>query len=391
MKILFLNYEYPPLGGGAGNATEYLLREYAKIPDLEVHLVTSSVDAQEHHFAVSEKIFVHSVPIGKNPETLHFQSHLDVLRYSWVGYRFARKLLSQGGFTAIHAFFSVPCGVQASLLGRRFDIPYIVSLRGADVPGFSERFRLLYGVLQPIIRWVWRRAFAVVAVSQGMKALALRTDAKQAMSVIPNGIDFADFPKSLGSTDGVLRLISTSRLTPRKGLRYLIEALGILREKFAITNVEVLLVGDGHERESLEKSARGYGVEKQVKFIGRVAHNRLAEWYAEADVFVLPSMNEGMSNAMLEALASGLPLLVTRTGGTEEVLEEGKNGLEIKMREAEDIAEKVKRLYDDVPLRLSMAQASRRKAEEMSWENIAAAYHNLYREAAHKYSGINKN
>ena len=385
MKILFLNYEYPPLGGGAGNATEYLLREYVHIPDLEVHLVTASADGEYHHFPVGNgAVTVHSVPIGKNPATLHFQSIFDILRYSWSGYRFAEKLLSRGDFDAIHAFFSVPCGAQAYLLGKRFKLPYIVSLRGADVPGFSERFSWIYGVLKPIIRLVWRHAFAVVAVSQGMRALALRTDPQQAMAVITNGIDIAEFRQSSGSSDGRFRLISTSRLTPRKGLRYLIGALGILREKFSVTNVEALLIGDGHERESLEMLAQEQGVADQVKFIGRVPHDKLADWYVQADAFILPSMNEGMSNAMLEALASGLPLLVTHTGGADEVLIEGENGFEIRMRSAEDIAEKVKRLLDDAPLRQSMAEASRKKAEEMSWQNVATQYVELYRKAAIK-------
>ena len=89
-------------------------------------------------------------------------------------------------------------------------------------------------------------------------------------------------------------------------------------------------------------------------------------------------MNEGMSNAMLEALASGLPLLVTRTGGADEVLEEGINGFALEMRSAEDIAEKLLRLRNDRELRTRMAVASRRKAEAMSWGNVAWQYVKVY-------------
>lgn len=378
MKILFLNYEYPPLGGGAGNATEYLLREYAKMPEMEVHLVTSSADNHYHQISVGTNVTVYSLPIGKNKETLHFQSLRDILYYSWSGYRFAKKLLEEGGFEVIHAFFGVPCGVQAYLLGKKFHLPYIISLRGADVPGFSERFLGLEIFLRPIIRKVWHKANAVVAVSQGMKDLALKTSPEQPMSVIPNGIDLTLFRESRGSMDGILRLISTSRLTPRKGLRYLIEALRILREHYSITAVKVLLIGDGNERAGLEELTKTAGVMEQVRFLGRIPHNELPQWYAKADVFVLPSLNEGMSNAMLEALASGLPLLVTRTGGAEELLEEGHNGFAIQMKNARDIAEKVKKLFNDVPLRRAMARASRQKAEAMSWHRVAQAYRQLY-------------
>lgn len=381
MKILFLNYEYPPLGGGAGNATQYLLREYAKVPDLEVHLITSSVDAEFHDECIGGKVFVHSVPIGKNAKNLHFQSMKDLLVYTWAGYKKSNELLRAGKFDLVHAFFSVPCGYMALRLSKKYRVPYIVSLRGADVPGFSERFSFLYHMLKPAIRRIWKDAAVVIAASAGLKRLAGETNSKQQMSIIPNGIDIAEFTPSTGSADGIFRVISTSRLTPRKGLRYLVQALALLKKEKNISNVEAILVGDGHERESLESLAQEQGVSAQVKFIGRVAHNELSRWYARADAFILPSMNEGMSNAMLEAAASGLPLLVTHTGGSDEVLLEGKNGFEIKMKSARDIADKVARLVNDPALRRSMAQASRRKAESMSWGNVAERYIEQYRKA----------
>lgn len=378
MKVLFLNYEYPPLGGGAGNATQYLLREYTGMPDLEVHLVTSSIDGSAHDECIGGRVFVHSVPIGKNAENLHFQSQENLLMYAWRGYARADELLLEGGYDAIHAFFTVPCGYMAFRLGKKHGVPYIVSLRGADVPGFSERFTLLYSFLKPLIRQVWRESSRVIAVSLGMQRLAEKTAPAQPMSVIPNGIAIDEFSVAAGSADDKLRVISTSRLTPRKGLRFLIQALAEMKTQQGIDDIEALLIGDGHERESLEDMAREMGVADQVRFIGRVEHAELKGWYAQADIFILPSMNEGMSNAMLEALASGLPLLVTRTGGADEVLEEGINGFALEMRSAEDIAEKLLRLRNDRDLRSRMAAASRRKAEAMSWGNVAWQYVKAY-------------
>lgn len=378
MKILFLNYEYPPLGGGAGNATQYLLSEYAKQPDLEVHLVTSSIDGSSHDECLGGRVYVHSVPIGKNAENLHFQSQKDLLVYAWRGYAKADALLALGGYDAIHAFFTVPCGYMALRLGKKYGVPYIVSLRGADVPGFSERFAFLYTFLKPLIRQVWREAAQVIAVSLGMRRLAEKTAPAQPMRVIPNGIALEEFPAATMRNDDILRVISTSRLTPRKGLRFLIQALAELKHENQARNIEVLLIGDGHESESLEHLARESGVIEQVQFIGRVEHAELKQWYAGVDVFILPSLNEGMSNAMLEALASGLPLLVTRTGGADEVLEEGVNGFALAMGSAHDIAEKLLRLYDDRALRQRMALASRRKAETMSWGKVAEQYVQVY-------------
>lgn len=380
MKILFLNYEYPPLGGGAGNATAYLLREYAQIPDLEVHLVTSSVDGAYHHFPVGERVTAHSVPIGKNASNLHYQSLRDLLAYTWHGYRFADKMLSQAHFDAIHAFFTVPCGFMAKKLGEKYGLPYIVSLRGADVPGFSERFSFLYAALKPLIRLVWKRAFEVVSASTGLKKLALMTLPSQKMSVIPNGISTEEFfPSANKEEDGYLRILCVSRITPRKGIRYLIEAVALLRKKHPEQKVELWIVGEGDELETLRELARSLEVEKIVKFFGRIQHDKLLSFYQVADIFCLPSHNEGMSNSLLEALAAGMPLLATVTGGTEELLTDGVNGYFIKMRSAQDIAEKIEVLAFNQELLKRFAAASRKRAEEMSWKNVATQYVDVYR------------
>lgn len=381
MKILFLNYEYPPLGGGAGNATEYLLKEYAHILNLEVHLVTSSADDAHHNFNVGEKVFVHSVPIWKNGNELHHQSIVNVLAYAWRGYGYADKLLNEGKFDAIHAFFGVPCGAMALCLGKKYKLPYIVSLRGADVPGFSERFLLLYVFLRPLIRLVWRRAKFVVSNSEGLKQLAQKTDSHQKIEIIPNGVDIQMFKPAEEKQNECVRILSVSRLTPRKGLRYLIQAMKILAEKDISQKIKLWVVGDGDEKNALEQLANELSISHTIKFLGRISHENLAPYYSEADIFCLPSLNEGMSNTVLEALATGMPIVATKTGGTEELVRDGENGFFVAQKSAQDLAEKLKRLINNETLRKSFGQASRKRAEAMSWKNAAEKYVELYRKS----------
>jgi glycosyltransferase involved in cell wall biosynthesis len=378
MKILFLNYEYPPLGGGAGNATEYLLKEYAHIPDLEVHLVTSSADGAYHNFNVGEKVFVRSVSIWKNGNELHHQSIVNVLVYAWRGYRYADKLLAKEKFNVIHAFFGVPCGAMALCLSKKYAMSYIVSLRGADVPGFSERFSLLYVFLRPLIRFVWRRAEFVVSNSEGLKQLAQKTDSHQKIEIIQNGVDIQMFKPAEKKQNEYVRILSVSRLTPRKGLRYLIQAMKILPEK---TKIELQIIGDGDEKNTLEQLANELGISHRVKFLGRISHENLALYYAQADIFCLPSLNEGMSNTVLEALATGIPIVATKTGGTEELVCDGENGFFVAQKSARDLAEKLERLINNETLRESFGQASRERAEAMSWKNTAEKYVELYRKS----------
>jgi len=381
MKILFFNYEYPPLGGGAANAAAYILGEYSKIPELKIDLVTSSIDSDYHLEKIGENIIIHRLPIGKNKNNLHFQSQKDLLVYAWKAYFFSKKLVKKEKYNLSHSFFTIPCGFISLLLKWQCEITYVVSLRGSDVPGYSERFSLLYAFLKPLVRLIWKKSSGVIANSKGLKELALKTNPKQEIGVIYNGIDVNQFGK-LGSCkiesldEKFIITTGASRITARKGIKYLIEAIKILSPKYS--NIFLKAMGDGDEKENLKKLAKELGLEKNVEFIGRIPRENTSPYYQEASIFVLPSFNEGMSNAMLEALASGLPLIATDTGGTKELLENGKNGFIVKMKDSQDLADKIEILIKDENLRKRMAEESRKKSKEMSWEKVAKEYFNLY-------------
>ncbi|KKR22162.1 MAG: Glycosyl transferase group 1 [Candidatus Moranbacteria bacterium GW2011_GWA2_39_41] len=378
MKILFFNYEYPPLGGGAANATAYILAEFSKIPDLEVDLVTSSIDEKYHLDEISGKIRVHRLPIGKNSTNLHFQSQKDLLVYSWKAYQFSKELIATNKYDLTHSFFSIPCGFLSMLLKRKYDLPYIVSLRGSDVPGYSERFDLAYYVFTPIIKYVWKKSDAVISNSVGLKELALKAKANQEVGIIFNGIDIDNFKPdpSKKSTDKFIITPGASRVTKRKGLDFLIKAVAQLLPKYP--NIFLKVLGDGDEKENLMTMVSEMKLENSVQFVGRVPRDETAPYYQEASLFVLPSFNEGMSNAMLEALAAGLPIVATKTGGTDELVTEGQNGLVIEMGNVEDLAEKIEAIISNPELCAKMGQASRKVAETMSWGQVAQQYFELY-------------
>jgi glycosyltransferase involved in cell wall biosynthesis len=381
MRILFFNYEYPPLGGGAANATQCILEEYSKIPDLAVDLVTSSVDANYHNDKIGNNIEIHRIPIGKNSKNLHHQSQKEILIYTWKAYFYSKKLINKNKYDLTHSFFSVPCGFLSYLFWKKHKIPYIVSLRGADVPGYAERFAFIYKFITPLIKLIWKKAEAVVSNSEGLKELALKSEADQKIEIIHNGVNVNNF-FPIGKKENNEKFIITpgaSRLTSRKGLKYLIRAV----HKLAIKYPEIYLkiMGDGQEeKERLEILVKELGIQNQVEFLGRIPREKTAPYYQEADVFVLPSLNEGMSNAMLEALATGLPIISTNTGGAKELIKEDKNGFIIKFRDSEDIAEKIEKLINDKDMAGRMGAESRKIAESLSWENIAKKYYNLYKE-----------
>jgi L-malate glycosyltransferase len=367
-----LNYEYPPLGGGAANATAHILQQFAGRDDLHVDLVTSSVGAARTE-RPHENITIHFVAIGKRG-SLHHQSLRELLAYTHRGGRLARRLARERDYDVCHAFFGVPCGWMA----RKLPMPYIVSLRGSDVPYYSARFRwadrLLLRRLSPRI---WRRAAAVVANSQGLRRLARQCAPGQLIEVIPNGVDTEMFrPGPRG--DGALRVVCAARLIRRKGIGYLIDAVARLSD----VDVRLTLVGEGAHEPELRRQVDRLGLVGRVEFAGLVMHERMQEIYSQADVFALPSLNEGMSNTALEALAAGLPLILTDTGGTEELLRNGCNGVLVPMRSSAAICEVLHHYAADADLTARHGAESRHIAESMSWQAVADAYADLYASVA---------
>ncbi|MEA1925895.1 MAG: glycosyltransferase, partial [Patescibacteria group bacterium] len=328
MKILLLNYEYPPIGGGAATATYNLLRQFSNRKDVKIDLVTSSPDKyREEQF--SENITVYFLDINKGGN-IHCQTNKELLTYSWKAWKFAKQLKKRKDYDLTHAFFGIPCGFIAMLLG----IPYIVSLRGSDVPFYNEKYKLLdVLIFQRLSKIIWGKAKNVVANSEGLKQLALKTKSNQRINVIYNGVDIETFQPLSDETE-TFTVISTSRLIKRKGIEYLIE--GFISFAKRKNDVKLIIVGGGNLCEELKKSVKDQKYGDKIEFTGSLDRSKMPEYYQKADVFALPSLNEGMSNSLLEAMASGLAVVVTDTGGTKELVSDD-NGIVIKKRSSHEI------------------------------------------------------
>ena len=362
------------MGGGAANALYYILRELTQASDFYYDLVTTSPNGREEVTEIDDRVTIHKMAVRKAGP--HYWTEREILSYTLKGSAYAGRLMKKKDFALCHAFFALPCGWMAYRRRRR--LPYIVSLRGSDVPGFNDRLTPLDFILKPAFRRVLGGAAAVQANSEGLRAMALETSPSTSIEVIHNGVDCRQFsPSPVKSRPGVHRLISVCRLVGRKGVADLIMALPRIRAQLGA--VELTLVGEGNLRTSLERLAEANGVGDDIDWLGYVDHDRLPDHYRQADLFILPSRSEGMSNALLEAMACGLPVAVTKTGGTDELID--GNGLVVEAGDPAGLAQAVIEILSDESKRLAYAARSREIANGYSWENVAAKYLEVYDKA----------
>lgn len=160
----------------------------------------------------------------------------------------------------------------------------------------------------------------------------------------------------------VTRLFTSARLSPEKGIEFLINALALLSNR-GLT-LELRLAGDGPQRETLEKLSAELGVSNNVTFLGNLAERQIVDELTEADIFVLPSLAEGVPVSLMEAMAIGVPVIATNIAGTSELVEEGKNGILVRPTDAEALANAIANIVGDHNLRLRVTKAARFKVEQ---------------------------
>jgi glycosyltransferase involved in cell wall biosynthesis len=269
------------------------------------------------------------------------------------------------------AFFGIPSGVVAWLLKAFYKIPYIVSLRGGDVPGFRPYdFHIYHRLMAPFLRMIWKNAVTIVANSNGLRQLASVFDARFEIPVIPNGVDLESY--TWAERDWSFpRLLSVGRIVHQKGLDLAMRALGELKE----FHWEWRIVGDGPHLHILQSLAKELGIENRVHFLGWQSREQLIDSYKEANVFLFPSRHEGMPNAMLEAMASGLPVIASCIAGSEELVLDGKTGYLFPSEDIESLRTALKKILSDPALREQMGRAGRLHTEtNYSWESTARQY-----------------
>jgi glycosyltransferase involved in cell wall biosynthesis len=290
--------------------------------------------------------------------------------------RAMRRILRGGfDFDLIDAHYFYPDGVAAAIAARRLGKPLTITARGSDITEIA-----MYGLQRRMIYWAARQASGVITVCEALKDEMLRQAGPDGglpadkIRVLRNGVDLERFrpvdPAEARARLGIRgpALLSVGHLIPRKGHDLIIQAL------VGLDRFDLLIVGQGPERDRLERLAASLGLSARVRFCGAVDQEELRFHYSAASMLVLASDREGWPNVLLESMACGTPVVATRVWGSPEVVRAPEAGLLVQERTPRAIADAVRALDAAMPPRT----ATRAYAEQFSWDATTAGQIELF-------------
>ena len=303
-----------------------------------------------------------------------------------AGWWTARQVARRYRADIMHGHWVIPGGVTAAAAAPA--LPLVISLHGSDIY-VAERL----APARAAARAAFRRAGVVTACSDDLASRAVRLGADpERTTVVPYGVDPVRFGPDaasrqalrgqLGLADTDLLVAAAGRLVSKKGFEYLIDALALA------PSITLALAGDGTLRESLRQRAVAGGVASRVRLLGNQAQDEVARLFAAADIVAAPSIRDdsgnvdGLPNVVMEALASGTPLVTTTAGGIGAVVEDGLTALVVPERDVPALGAALVRLGEDRRLRETVGQAARAMVEtRFGWERTAEQFELAYRHA----------
>lgn len=382
MKILILNYEFPPIGGGGGKISEDLAKEYAKSNDVAV--LTSWFPGEKKFEARDGiKIYRANVFRGKKSSCTIFEMFV----YLTLSIIPAIKLVREFKPDIINCHFAVPVGPLAYIIYKIFGIRYVINSHGGDIPDWlPEQTGTTFRYIKWLTKPIWNNAAIVINNSKGTEDLARKSYPNANLTNIRNGIDLGSLAEQkrghTKNTHNAVKLISVGRVAAQKDFGYLIGALAILKQRNI--NFYCEIIGDGPLRGEVEKRITNEHLENDVKITGWLPHNQVFGRLLDADIYVSSSTNEGMSIAMLEAMAAGLPVVATDVLGNHETVRDGITGFLVPRISSDLLAEAFIKLINDKDLYLKFSKNAEEIIKNYSREAVAAEHLAVFKEVLQK-------
>lgn len=366
----------PYSGGGVGMVALNLATQMANRGH-DIYVFTSSLDNKsctEHYDRLEVYRYPKHLVIGQTPISL------DLLY---------RPYLTKVKLDLVHAHLgSLPAPLVGQWCARKMSCPFIVSYHGDWLNGYGDFIRRAGVALHQVFiaDRILSKADLIIALSeQHINESKYLSKYRSKVNVIPNGVNLNEFQPHLSKDECRTELslpkdkkivLFVGSLVPAKALHVLIRAMSIVIRE--VNDAYLVLVGDGVEKDNLLNLVHSLHLEHYVKFTGFVGGEKKSIYYNSADVFVLPSITEAFPIVLLEASASGLPLIVSNLESLKAIVVDGYNGLITKIESETELAEKIIFLLTDKDARHKMGMNAQESIQRLTWAKVAEATENAY-------------
>ncbi|HEY2592242.1 MAG TPA: glycosyltransferase [Steroidobacteraceae bacterium] len=384
MRLLFCNYEYPPLGGGGGVVMAAIARELAHRHEVTV---LSSRACGLPAELVEAGVRVVRVPVLFRTQlaTANFPSMAAYLpTAAWRGLQLAR----QRPFDLINTHFVVPTGPVGGFLARRLAVPNVLSVHGGDLYDPSKASSPhRHALLRRAVTHLLRRADAVVAQSRDTAANVERIyGVHRPIERVPLGIerppplsearraDGAQRRAAFGLPEKAVVLVTIGRVVGRKASEQLPRVLAAAGRP----DLYLLVVGDGPRLAAVRAIAAELGVADRIRFLGQVSEAEKLSALAVSDLFVSTSQHEGFGLVFLEAMAFGLPIVCYDRGGQTDFLSTPATGSVVRLNDLEAFTAAVRELAASPAQRAAIGRNNLAAVEEFFVDRCAARYEAIF-------------
>lgn len=385
LKILIINYEHPPLGGGGGVCTQTVSKALAAKGHI-VHILTSGMKGLPKECS-EDGVTVFRVPVLGRKD-LSTASNLSMFTFPLTSIPKGLLLCYKHKYDIINTHFYAPSGPTGLILSLMFRIPNVLYIHGADVydPTRLNKTPAGKGFLSFLLRLSAKlqSKFAKKIACQSSdtkKNIETYIKPKKSITIIPLPFLKPAHPKtskkSIGLDPTKYYLLSAGRIVKRKGYEYLLSALTDLPNR-----IHALIMGDGPELENLKFLSRELGINERVHFLGFVQRDEdKYRYYAAADLYVLSSLHEGMGIVVQEAMEFGLPVVATNHGGQVDLITHNINGLLVPPQNARALAESILTVYRTKSLARAFGKNNIEIIKKFYSPQIADQYLRLFEES----------